>query len=173
MELYDAVELIKPALPTAKAHQIWADLGCGEGLFTHAVATLLGQGSTIHAVDKSSQKIAASVNNNAIAFHQLDFSEDVLPFSALDGMLMANSLHFIKDKRNLLSRLRKHLRPRGELLIIEYELDKGNHWIPHPIPYIALEALLTETGYTDIRRVGERESMYGGRKMYACITMKI
>jgi len=31
--------------------QIWCDLGCGEGVFTMALASLLAPGSSIHAVD--------------------------------------------------------------------------------------------------------------------------
>lgn len=129
---------------------------------------LLAPGSTIHAVDKSHQKIEQSFNGNNIVFHQLDFSKAIFPFAQLDGMLMANSLHFINDKRNVLSRLRNLLRKEGQLLVIEYELEKGNPWIPYPIPYSSLEAQLKASGFPHVDRIGERKSLYGGRRMYVC-----
>jgi ubiquinone/menaquinone biosynthesis C-methylase UbiE len=168
MKLQEAVELIKPALQTTEGAKIWAELGCGEGLFTYALATLSGAGSTINAVDKSPQIIKPALNSNRIVFHQLDFNKDALPFEQLDGVLMANSLHFVEDKLTLLSRLKKLLGQDGQLLIIEYEMDKGNAWVPHPVPQASLKAQLKGCGFTKIRLVGERQSVYGGRKMYVC-----
>ena len=172
LDLHDAVEFIRPAIPEAKGESAWADLGSGSGLFTRALATLVGRGSTIHAVDRSRQKMLPSFNGNTIVFHQLDFIKDTLPFAGLDGILMANSMHFVKDKRSLLTRLRQTLRHEGRLLVIEYELEKGNEWVPYPIPYEALALLLTDSGFSEISRIGERHSVYGSRKMYACTALK-
>lgn len=155
-------------MPPPKRAGAWADLGSGDGLFTRALATLLGRGSTIHAVDRSRQKIEPSFNDNTIVFHHLDFSTDTLPFAGLDGILMANSMHFVKDKGTLLTRLRNTLRPRGQLVVIEYELNEGNEWVPYPIPYATLALQLSESGFSEISRVGERPSVYGNRKMYLC-----
>lgn len=173
MELHEAVELIKPALWSPQRSSVWADLGSGEGLFTHALANLLGPGSTIHAVDKSNQIIEPSHNNSTIFFHQLDFTRDALPFTDLDGILMANSIHFVQDKRGLIAQLKTILRENGQLVIIEYELVKGNHWVPYPIPYDSLQAQLTESGFKEVQRVGERRSLYAGRKMYVCKGIKV
>jgi len=171
LELDDAVELITPALRPSQAGKVWADLGSGDGLFARALATLLGSGSTIHAVDRSRETIESSFDGNSIVFHQLDFNEDILPFAQLDGILMANSIHFVKDKLTLLSRLRNLLRKDGQLLIVEYELDKGNAWVPHPVPRASLEAQLAESGFKKIRLIGERQSIYGGQRMYACVAL--
>ena len=168
MELKEAVEFIRPALWQLETDRIWADLGSGDGLFSRALATLLTPGSTIHAVDKTYHEIEPSINGNTIVFHPLDFTEGVLPFAQLDGILMANSLHFVKDKRSLISNLRNFLRPGGQLLVIEYELEKGNQWIPYPIPYISLEIQMKESGFSQVEWIGERKSLYGGRKMYVC-----
>lgn len=168
MDLHDAVELIKPAFAQPKPAQVWIDLGAGSGLFTRALATLLEQGSTVHAVDKRKQVIENTFNDNAIVFHHLDFSGGILPFTPVDGILMANSLHFMKEKENLLSRLKGYLRKDGHLIIIEYEMSKASEWVPYPIPYISLMELLSRVGFVYVHVMGERKSKYGGRKMYAC-----
>lgn len=168
LNLDDAVELIKPAFAQIKSPQLWADLGSGSGLFARALAALLLPGSTIQAVDKRKQRIEQTFNGNAIVFHDLDFTGGILPFGELDGILMANSLHFVKEKEGLLSTLRGHLHKNGQLLIIEYDMHKGNGWVPYPIPYLSLKELLTKVGFSNIHAVGERRSMYQAGKMYAC-----
>lgn len=171
MELAEATKLIKPAFTPSQPDQVWSDLGAGGGLFTRAMAILLGQGSTIHAVDRYEQNFEPFFNGNRIVFYQLDFSRDALPFSDLDGILMANSLHFVKDQVSLLLTLRKHLRRNGKLVIVEYELDKGNQWVPFPIPYARLSEQLTTCGFRNTRIIGGRQSAYGGRRMYACVAV--
>jgi trans-aconitate methyltransferase len=171
LELQEAIELIKPAFTPPQPKQVWAELGCGKGLFTYALATLLRPGSFIHAVDRCRQIIKPSFNGNRIVFHPLHFNEDILPFAQLDGILMANSMHFVEDKRTLLSRLKKLLRGDGQQVTIEYELDKGNAWVPHPVPQAFLKAQLRESGFTDSCVVGERQSVYAGRKMYASVAV--
>lgn len=163
--------MIKPGLRPQQTGKVWADLGSGQGLFARALASVLAPGSTIHAADRSAQLIERSFNGNSIVFHQLDFNESVLPVPQLDGILMANSLHFVKDKLSLLLRLKRQLSPDGQLLIIEYELESGNRWVPYPIPYATLAALLSDSGFRNISRLSERQSMYGGRTMYACAAL--
>src|SRR4030095_8488709 len=101
MRIEQAIELISGVEEINKPKQQWADLGCGDGLFTVAIATLLGKDSIIHAVDsnqKSLSNIPDSKNTVLIEKHKLDFVIKPLPFDSLDGVLMANSFHFVKDK---------------------------------------------------------------------------
>jgi precorrin-6B methylase 2 len=53
----DARALIA-ATPFAPGPQTWADLGCGAGAFTLALASLLPAGSTIHAMDRDRAALA-------------------------------------------------------------------------------------------------------------------
>ncbi len=168
MELTEAIKFIKPALEQSQRGQVWVDLGCGNGLFTRALATLLKEKSTVHAIDKSKQIFEPAHHGNSIVFHRMDFVTDDLPMTELNGVLMANSLHFVSNKHDFLLRLKKHLRHEGQLLIIEYEWDKGNAWVPYPIPYHSLKLLLTQLGFKNIAFIGERPSIYNTGKMYAC-----
>ena len=113
---------------------VWADLGCGNGLFTKALALRLYKGSTVYAIDKSNQRsIASQVNEVQIVFQQKDFSAEQLNIAGLNGILMANSLHYVQDKKGLICKLKKYMLPASCFLVIEYDTMNANRWIPFPI----------------------------------------
>src|SRR5690348_818784 len=102
MTLQQAAALIGPAaplLPHPGRSQHWADLGCGSGLFTQALAGLLPAGSRVHGIDTNPSLPQQTMpNGTSIIPLAADFIKDQLPLSALDGILMANSFHYVKDK---------------------------------------------------------------------------
>jgi trans-aconitate methyltransferase len=172
MNLSEATTLIKPAFQN-RMPGTWCDLGCGSGLFTNALASLLEKESKIYAIDKSVQHIQSESQDIEIDFHQLDFLTEPLPFLGIDGILMANSLHYVPEKISFLARLKEHLSPNGQLIFVEYEMIKGNHWVPYPITFDQLRKTLHDLDLKQIRKVGERDSVYGDQKMYVCCAGKI
>jgi ubiquinone/menaquinone biosynthesis C-methylase UbiE len=169
MEIIEAIELIKAGVANKVDDAIWADLGCGSGTFTKALAALLGDRSKIFAVDKKIQHFSAENEKAEIKFVRLDFSQDQLPFFNLDGILMANALHYVHDKIHFLTGLKKHLKPNGQMIIIEYDTEKQNQWVPYPISYKKLVDIFSSLGLTNIKKIGERDSIYRSGKMYACM----
>jgi ubiquinone/menaquinone biosynthesis C-methylase UbiE len=169
MKLTEAIDLIRPAFAGDVGVHTWADLGCGTGLFTKALASLLGPKGKVYAVDNGDQMINQEVGTAAIEFIKADFIYDALPFSFLDGMLMANSLHYVKDKSLLIGKLRHHLLPNGRLIIIEYDTTRANTWVPYPISFDKLSILLADQGFDKIKKTGERSSIYRSEKIYACL----
>jgi len=166
MDFEDAEKLILKGFDIRKPNARWADLGCGKGTFTVALANRLGFQSKVYAVDLKGSSMASTANAK-IEFIKADFEKEPFPFSNLDGILMANSLHFIRDKSALIGKLIKILNHNGQYIIVEYELKKQNLWVPHPITFNALKELFEEHGYSDAIKIGERKSVYGV-KMYAC-----
>ncbi|MBC9933181.1 class I SAM-dependent methyltransferase [Chitinophaga qingshengii] len=164
MELQDAMQLIKGAYSAGT----WADLGCGSGLFTYALANLLPAGSTIYAVDQAPVRLSKHANpqQQKIIPLQLDFVQGKLP-ADLQGILMANSLHYVKDKAGLIMRLSKQLLPGGQWIIVEYDTAAANPWVPYPIRRKALQQLFMDTGFSHISFLGERPSVYRSGGMYA------
>lgn len=172
MEHRDLVDLIRGGVSGRR----WADLGAGAGAFTAALADLLGEGAEIVAVDKDRSALAALEADLAgrpgltLRVLHADFRQD-LGLSGLDGVLMANSLHFLRDKAPVLAQVLGMLAPGGTLLVVEYGSDRGNPWVPHPFSYRTWLGMAAAAGFQQTRLVGERPSRHLG-SMYAAASLK-
>jgi len=172
MELKDAIQLITHQEFSPKGKNNWADLGCGTGTFTLALASILESDSSILAVDADQSalnKIPTGFNQITISTQKADFVNDVLQARNLQGVLMANSLHFVKDKTTFLNKLKPYLAPNACFLVIEYDSDVANQWVPHPVSFDALNKLFSEASYKSIHKLNTRPSIYGNRNIYASL----
>lgn len=179
MTIQQALDLISPAAVYLQQEQTrtvgsltrqWADLGCGSGLFTTALAQLLPFGSTVYGVDTNPtvrRQDSSSDRPASIIPVRADFVKDLLDLPVLDGILMANSLHYVKDKPVLIQKLRSYMQEESPFLIVEYDTDKPiPTWVPYPISYDSLTRLFKN--YT-IQKLGERPSAYGRANLYAAL----
>lgn len=146
----------------------WADLGSGAGAFTLALADLLGGRAILFSVDQDSsalhsQELAMrrSFPDRQVQFRHADFTQ-TLDLPRLDGVVMANSLHFLPDaqKMTFLTRLRGQMRPGAQLILVEYNVDRGNQWVPYPLSYPSWQKLAQRCGYTKTSRLGARPSRF-------------
>lgn len=168
----EALELIRDAVAPGG---VWADLGAGTGTFTRALGELIGPDGTVWAVDRGEEAVRALralelPDGGEPTVVQADFTRP-LELPPLDGILMANALHFVRDQEGVLRRLARHLRPGGRLVLVEYDRKRGNPWVPHPIPPERFQALAVAAGLSSPREVGRRRSSYG-REMYAAIALR-
>ena len=170
MQLSEAIQLINLADLEASGPAVWADLGCGDGIFTRALATLLPEGSMIYGIDQSFHRIETDPGRKTtIFFHQADFLNDELPVSELHGIIMANALHYVRDKYALLMRLKNYFQSAEKYIIVEYDTMKANPWIPYPVDFQHLAELFREAGLNRIIRLGEKRSIYRREKIYAAL----
>lgn len=170
MKLTDAINLIKLGITRNTSNEVWADLGCGSGVFTKALASLLGSASTIYAIDKEVQQIKTPAESSAaIKFIRSDFIHETLPFFDLDGILMANSLHYVKDKSSFIEKLKPHMKSDGRFVIVEYDTERANAWVPYPLTFDRLAEIFPAHGFDKVRKIGERKSIYRSDKMIACV----
>jgi len=165
MKPAEAINLIQNAISTNQP-QRWADLGCGSGTFTLALKNLLPEGSQITAIDKQHQKLPVN-------FIKIDFETDDLPLSSLDGILMANSFHYIRDKPRLIKKLENYFAANPTFLIIEYDTIRSNPWVPYPINYPQLQQFFQTLGYASITKLAEAPSSFGGRIYSVLSQLKI
>jgi ubiquinone/menaquinone biosynthesis C-methylase UbiE len=164
----DHVRLLRPGIPSQGG--TWADLGAGTGAFSLALADLLGPEATIHLVDRDGRALATNRERLAQRFpsahvttHVADFT-DGLPLEpgTLDGLVMANSLHFVRDKPAPLRRIITSIRPGGRFILVEYGSDQGNPWVPWPLSYRSWERLAAEVGLAATRQLGAVPSRFLG-----------
>jgi SAM-dependent methyltransferase len=178
MEAREAERLISAAVPPGSG--TWADFGAGDGTFVRALAARLGRGARIYAVDRDARALKALVRASAsleaaVAIVQADLQRDFsLPGvepGTLDGMLLANTLHFLPDARGALGRLSSWLRPGGRAVIIEYDRRPPDRWGPHPIDAVDLPALFDAAGLDAPLEVARMASVFGG-EMYVAVGLK-
>jgi ubiquinone/menaquinone biosynthesis C-methylase UbiE len=163
----DHLMLIRQGVPQ-NTGGVWADFGSGGGAFTFALAELLGAGSVIYSVDRDggvlkrqAQKMARDYPEVTVHYLTADFTHP-LSLPSLDGILMANSLHFVRRKEGLLERVKGYLKPDGRLLIVEYNTDRGNLWVPHPLSFTSWQALAGKVGFRETELLATRPSSFLG-----------
>jgi SAM-dependent methyltransferase len=150
---------------------IWADLGAGTGTFTRALADINGQGSTIYAVDHDPDAITALERAAPVAGVRIvpilgDFTRalelpDVAP-GTLDGILLANALHFVAEPARVLQSLVRWLRPGGSVVLIEYDRRRANRWVPYPIEKKRLAEIAEQAGLSAPVISGSMPSRFSG-----------
>jgi len=177
MQHADHVNLLRPA----NLHQggVYADLGAGSGAFTLALRELVGSDSTIYAVDKDRFSLNQLESEHRTRFQTTrnltlltnDFSRP-LTLPPLDGVVMANSLHFFKDREKILRHVREFLKPDGVLLLVEYNVDKGNMWVPYPLTFETFSDLTPGAGFAKPRLLAKAPSRFL-KEFYSASAQKV
>lgn len=155
----------------------WADFGSGRGAFTLALADLLEKGGTIYSIDQNRDKLEDQKRRMRARFPTIDVrymeadyrsSLDVPP---LDGIVIANALHFQEEKGPVLDLFHSYLQPSGQLILVEYNADRGNRWVPHPLSYDSWEKLAQKHGFIETRLLATKPSHFLGQ-IYAAASKK-
>ena len=169
----DHVRLIAPGIDRDSGG-VWADFGAGSGAFTLALRDLTGPEVDIIAVDRDRgglRSLRAEMDRYFPSTHlhllEADFAAE-LPLPALDGILTANAIHYVPwtEQAALVRRWRSCLNPDGRLIVVEYDADVGNRWVPYPVSFTALGSLAGEAGFAAPTLLGTVPSRFLGR-MYA------
>src|SRR6478735_996313 len=166
MDHRDHVALIRAGVEGAGPR--WLELGAGEGAFTLALADVLGPGGEIVALDRDggalgrlADELPRRVPGVRLHTRMGDF-RDELPEGPFDGLLAANSLHFVTDPADVLRRAVVRLAPGGRVVIVEYDADHGNPWVPHPFSVKRFAGIAEAAGLANAREIGRVPSRFLG-----------
>ena len=171
----DAVQLLTTSELASPSPQVWADLGCGDGTFTRALASVLAPGSTVHAMDLDSDALRAlPAEQHGVSIRRWhgDVTEVPWPFGAIDGLLLANLLHYVRDQSAFLRHCGAALPEDGHLLVVEYDTDRANPWVPFPIDHAALAQLCLAAGFARVVGLSSRPSIYHRAPLYSVLVAK-
>ncbi len=153
---------------------VWADFGSGRGAFTLALAELLIPSAQIYSIDHKIESLRVQQEalrihffDMTVHYHAADFTQK-LELPPLDGVVMANALHFIQDKGPVIRLIHSYLKDSGRLLLVEYNTNKGNRWVPYPIAYPAWQDLARENGFAHTRLMHTEPSSFLGEFYSAC-----
>jgi SAM-dependent methyltransferase len=184
MDDSDAADLLRPAVavtpgaPATSSSQHWADLGAGTGTFTRALAALLGPDAHLYAVDADERALRSirgwaerTPHTPAVRILPGDFTKRML-LPPLDGIVMANALHFVRDQPAAVALAASYLRPGGRLVVVEYQDRPASRWVPHPLSSARFGELAADAGLSPVRVVATRPSAYGGR-MYVAMAIRL
>lgn len=170
----DHVQLIRGGVTGDR----WADLGSGTGAFTLALADILGTAGEIYSIDRDAnalkqqaQAMQARFPDVNVTYQTGDFTQK-LNLPTLDGIVMANSLHFIRDKVPVLELVKSYLKPDGRLILVEYGTDRGNLYVPYPLSFTTWQSLASKHGFTETQLLGKRPSRFLG-EIYSAISTSL
>jgi ubiquinone/menaquinone biosynthesis C-methylase UbiE len=175
MKHADHVALVRGGVDGAG--RTWLELGAGDGEFTLALADLLGDGAEITAVDRDrralavlGRRVADAGRGTRLTTLELDFTV-TMPPGPFDGVLCANSLHFVEDVLPVLERIRSVLVPGGRLVTVEYDADHGNPWVPYPISLARWRRVAVVAGFAEPREIHRVPSRFL-RSIYGAVTTR-
>jgi ubiquinone/menaquinone biosynthesis C-methylase UbiE len=175
MDHNDHVFLLREGIPGPGG--VWADLGSGTGAFTLALADTLGPQGEIYSIDKDRGSLSTQSRlfrerfpKYNILWKTADFTHP-LDLPPLDGIVIANALHFQRAKEPVLQNIRNLLRLGGRLILVEYNVDHGNFWVPYPLSYTTWEILSQRAGFKETRLLATVPSHFL-KEFYSALSFK-
>lgn len=171
----DHVRLLRGGVPDGGG--IWADIGSGTGAFTLALAELLGPTGEIYSIDQDrgalrtqERTMQAQFPRTTVHYLAADFTRP-LRLPPLDGLVLANALHFqtYAGQGRVIQQLKSYLRPGGRLILVEYNVDQGNMWVPHPLSFQSWAKLARESGFAQTQLLAAVPSRFL-KEIYAAVS---
>lgn len=167
MEVSEAVHLIQTGITSEPGS--WADLGAGTGIFTQALQQILPHDSIIYALDKSPMLLyrLPQVPDKKLIAMEGDFTR-TMDLPQLDGIVLANALHYAKDHQATLENILQYLKVKGTLILIEYEQEQPNPpWVPYPVSFKLFTQIAENLDLATPVQLAQMPSRYGYTHIYS------
>ncbi len=174
----DHLNLIRDGVPDTGG--VWADFGSGTGAFTLALAELIGPRGQILSVDKNAASLRRQERalNARFPRHQrpyahylvADFTQ-LIDLPPLDGVVMANALHFHRDVDKVVGLIHSYLRSGGRCIIVEYNTNRRNPWVPYPLSFKTWETIARRNSFVKTQLLSTRPSSTFN-EIYSAVSIK-
>jgi hypothetical protein len=82
---------------------------------------------------------------------------------------MANSLHYVEHQAAFIRACAARMKSSRHFLIVEYDTDAANRWVPYPVTLTSLTTLFNGAGYRSIKILRSRPSLYRRAPLYAAL----
>ena len=147
-----------------KSGQTLCDFGCGNGFYTFRLAELVGAKGKVYAVDLQPEmldllKVEAKRHANAdvVAPILCTETDPKLPDGSIDLALLVDVYHELSWPAEVLTALKKALKPEGQLAIVEFRLEDPEVPIKlaHKMTKVQLVKELVANGYEVARTFDE------------------
>ncbi len=126
-----------------------ADVGCGTGVYTIALANEVGMMGQVYAVDvhrEALHTLAGTLDKRGILNVEMlwaDIEKSVsIDAYSLDALVLSNVLFQCQDPHKALSLISKLIKPEGQLLVVDWSDSHGGIG-PHPSHVIDQEHAIT------------------------------
>jgi tRNA A58 N-methylase Trm61 len=165
MDHTDHVNLLRDGITSGGA---WADFGSGTGAFTLALAELIGPAGVIHSIERDEYAVRQQqramhdrFTDRRVHYHTADFTRPIRDrVPPLDGLVIANALHFYRQPESIVRTLKTYLKSGGRFVIVEYNVEQGNAAVPYPISFQRWIDLAQAAGFAATRLLATRPSRF-------------
>lgn len=175
MDHHDHVNLLRGGI--SRPEGVWADFGSGSGAFTFALAELIQTTGMIFSIDtdrsalrhqEASMKDRFSKAN--VQYIHADYTRKII-LPPLDGIIAANTLHFHFEKYPILNLFLGYLKSSGRMILVEYNVDRGNMWVPYPFSYPEWVKIAKRSGFRETCLLARRPSHFL-KEIYSALSIK-
>jgi ubiquinone/menaquinone biosynthesis C-methylase UbiE len=149
-----------------------ADFGAGAGFYTFSLARKVGKSGVVYAiVSRSSmlEKISKEakeqkLDNIEIIWADIESKNGTsLQSHILNFVVIANTFFMIKDKFKVIEEIKRLLRPKGKVLVVEWS-DNQAGFGPHKDHLVkeeVIEKLFLDAGFTKKNNIDAGDHHYG------------
>ncbi len=159
-----------------------ADVGAGEGYFTFHLAARVGPSGKVYAVDIN-DKVLSKIREHAEKEKLLQIEtvlgvadDPRLPSESVDGVLLVNAYHEMREADAMLRAMRRALRPGGLLVIIDRGDKAGEprsvYEERHKIPEELVREDTARQGFEFVRKLPELKDLDGERWFFLVFQKK-
>lgn len=147
---------------------IMADIGCGIGYFTLPASEIVGEGGKVLAIDVSSEMLQdvevkfEEQHISNIECVKIDGTSFNIDDEAVTYGFMCNVLHEIDHKEQFLNEIKRIIKEKGKLVIIEWAKIESDYGPPmdHRLDKKVVENLFKENNFKNISVIELNENYY-------------